>query len=184
MPSFFLDPRKYTSHLLILISAIISFIGFIFPTFQGIYGFHVFHILGWDIFSVVTQVTLFQFIHANIIHLFMNSYFLYTAGPLVESRMSRDRFTAFFICTTLFIALALYFLAPLALTIGISGFCMALLSYLWIDLYTQRHPMTSQIFIMLIINIGIGLVPGISLVGHAAGALWGVIWWKFRNINR
>ncbi len=181
MPSFFFDPRKYTSHILIAISAIISFIGFMFPTFQGMYGFHAFHILRWDIFSIVAQVTLFQFIHANLIHLFMNSYFLYTAGPLVESRMSRDRFIAFFICTTLFIALALYFLAPLALTIGISGFCMALLSYLYMDLQTIRHPMTNQILIMLIINIGIGLIPGISLVGHAAGAVFGLFWWWVRK---
>jgi hypothetical protein len=49
---------------------------------------------------------------------------------------------------------------------------MALLSYLWIDLYTTRHPMAPQILAMLAINIGIGLVPGISLVGHLAGAIW------------
>jgi hypothetical protein len=32
---------------------------------------------------------------------------------------------------------------------------MAILSYLWIDLYTTRHPMAPQILIMLAINIGI-----------------------------
>lgn len=69
--------------------------------------------------------------------------------------MSRDRYTWFFITTTVFVALALLILQPYVLTIGISGFCMALLSYLWIDLYTTRHPAASQILIMLLINIGI-----------------------------
>jgi membrane associated rhomboid family serine protease len=78
--------------------------------------------------------------------------------------MSRDRYTWFFITSTLFVAIALLIFAPQSLTIGISGWCMALLSYLWIDLYTTRHPMAQQILIMLAINIGIGLVPGISLI--------------------
>jgi membrane associated rhomboid family serine protease len=69
--------------------------------------------------------------------------------------MSRDRYTWFFITSTLFVAIALLIFAPQSLTIGISGWCMALLSYLWIDLYTTRHPMAQQILIMLAINIGI-----------------------------
>lgn len=85
----------------------------------------------------------------------MNSYFLYTAGPEVEVRMSPNRYIWFFVTSTIFVAIALFILQPGALTIGISGFCMALLSYLWIDLYTTRHPMASQILIMLIVNIGI-----------------------------
>ncbi len=86
--------------------------------------------------------------------------------------MSRDCYTWFFISTTLVVAGALLVFAPQSLTIGISGWCMALLSYLWIDLYTTRHPMAPQILVMLAINIGIGLIPGISLVGHLAGAIW------------
>jgi membrane associated rhomboid family serine protease len=86
--------------------------------------------------------------------------------------MSRDRYTWFFISTTLVVAVALLIFAPQSLTIGISGWCMALLSYLWIDLYTTRHPMAPQILAMLAINIGIGLIPGISLVGHLSGAIW------------
>jgi membrane associated rhomboid family serine protease len=86
----------------------------------------------------------------------------------------------FFLLGTLFVASALYiFTSPQTLTIGISGFCMALLAYLWIDLHTTRHPMANQILIMLVINIALGLSGNISFVGHAAGALWGLIWWQF-----
>lgn len=85
--------------------------------------------------------------------------------------MSRQRFILFFISATLFISLALALFSD-ALTIGMSGFCMALLSYLWIDLYTTRHPMANQILAMLVINILIGLSGNISFVGHFFGAIW------------
>ena len=135
-----------------------------------------------DYISLSVQVLLFQFLHGSFLHLFMNSYFLYSAGPTLEARMSRDRYTWFFITSTIFVASALLIFQPYANTIGISGFCMALLAYLWMDLYTTRHPIASQILVMLVINIGIGLVPGISLIGHLFGAIWGLIWWAlFRN---
>jgi membrane associated rhomboid family serine protease len=102
----------------------------------------------------------------------MNSFFLYQAGPEVETRMSRSRFLAFFVTNTLFVAVALWFLSPFSLTIGISGFCMALLAYLWIDLSTTRHPLAPQILTMLLINIAFGLFGGISFVGHLFGAIW------------
>ncbi len=111
----------------------------------------------------------------------MNAYFLYQAGPEIESRMSPMRYRAFFLLNTLFVAVCLWFFAPLSTTIGISGFCMALLSYLWIDLYTTRHPMANQILIMLVINIALGFTGNISFVGHASGAVFGLIWWYFRR---
>jgi rhomboid protease GluP len=139
----------------------------------------------WDPVWLITQICLFQFLHGGIIHLLANSYFLYTAWPELEARMSRDRYTWFFVSSTIFVAIALIIFAPQSLTIGISGFAMALLSYLWIDLYTTRHPMAMQILMMLAINIGIGLVPGISLVGHLSGAIWWMVWWGIaRNWKR
>jgi membrane associated rhomboid family serine protease len=58
---------------------------------------------------------------------------------------------------------------------------MALLAYLYMDLQSTRHPMAGQVLIMLVINVAIGFTPGISLVGHAAGAVWGMIWWYLRK---
>ncbi len=175
MFSFF--PQRSLSHLLILISIVVSMIGFIFPQFVSLYGMNGYYYATGDYISLIVQVMLFQFLHGGIIHLLANSYFLYTAWPEVEARMSRDRYTWFFITSTVFVAIALLIFAPRSLTIGISGWCMALLSYLWIDLYTTRHPMAPQVLAMLAINIGIGLIPGISLVGHLAGAIWWLIWW-------
>lgn len=90
--------------------------------------------------------------------------------------MTRREFLLFFLGNTIFVAVALWFLSS-GLTIGISGFCMALLSYPYMELQSTRHPMANQILIMLVINILIGLTGNISFVGHASGAVWGLLWW-------
>lgn len=175
-------PQKSFSHLLIVFCVIIAFAGFMMPWLISHFGMNNYALVNKDYLTLFVQVLLFQFLHGSLLHLFLNSYFLYSAGPEVEARMSRDRFTWFFITATIFVAGALLMFQPYANTIGISGFAMALLAYLWIDLYTTRHPMASQILIMLIINIGIGLVPGISLIWHLFGAIWGLVWWAiFRD---
>ncbi len=178
-------PQKSFSHLLIVFCIIIATAGFLMPTLVSHFWMNRFYLLDGNYISLGIQILLFQFLHGGILHLFMNSYFLYTAWPEVEARMSRDRYTWFFVTSTIFIAIALLIFQPFTNTIGISGFAMALLSYLWIDLYSTRHPMASQILIMLVINIGIGLVPGISLVWHLFGAIWGIVWWAiFRDWRR
>lgn len=170
-------PGEYFSHALILVSIVVAFLGFSFPEFQMLFWFHRISLGGDGVIFLIGQLFLYQFLHGNMLHLLLNSYFLYQAGPEVESRMSRSRFQLFFLANTFFVAIALWFLAPQSITIGISGFCMALLSYLWIDLYTTRHPMANQILIMLVINIALWLTGNISFVGHFFGAVFGVMWW-------
>ena len=168
----------YISYILILISVIVSLIAWQ-NTSLFRYGFNKTYYSEENYTEFMKQVGLFQFIHGDILHLVMNSYFLYVAGPILEQALWASNFLIFFLSTTLVSAFALYFFAPKSNTIGISGFCMALLSYLGIDLYTTWHPMASQILVMLVINIAIGLTGNISFVGHASGALFGVITWFF-----
>jgi membrane associated rhomboid family serine protease len=47
----------------------------------------------WQIWRILT----FQFLHANIEHLFFNMLSLYFFGPLVESWLGRKRFLAFYL---------------------------------------------------------------------------------------
>lgn len=176
------SPQKSFSHTLIVFCFIIAILGFLFPDLVTRFGLSTWYIASGDYVSLLVQILLFQFLHWGILHLLANSYFLYTAWVEVEARMSSTWYTWFFISTTIAVALALLVLQPYAITIGISGWCMALLSYLWIDLYTTRHPMASQILTMLVMNIAIWFIPGISLVGHLFGAIWWIIWWAiFRN---
>lgn len=175
-------PGRSWSHFFILVSAIVFVVSIVLPDIRVTFGLRAATLHSGDIVAFLSQVLAFQFLHGDLLHLLLNSYFLYIAGPEIEGRMSRDRFLAFFITTTLFVASGLYFFEqPHVLTIGISGFCMALLSYLWVDLFTTRHPSANWIGILLGLNIALGLSSGISFIGHAAGALWGIIWWFFRD---
>lgn len=171
-------PSRYLSHAMIVVMAVVSLIGFADNRIIQIFGFHFSGFSIDTIPSLISSILLFQFLHWWVFHLLMNSIFLYQAWPEVESRMSRQNFIRFFIGTTLFVAIALALFSN-GLTIGMSGFCMALLAYLWIDLYSTRHPMAHQILIMLVLNILLGLSGNISFVGHFFGAMWGLVWWKF-----
>ncbi len=174
-------PREYFSHALILIAVIVSLLGFMIPSIISLFWLHRIS-LAWDgIIMLTGQILLYQFLHGDILHILLNAFFLYQIGPEVERRMSKDRFQMFFLVNTFFVAIALWFLAPNVLTIGISGFCNALLAYLWIDLHTTRHPMANQLLFWLVVNIIIGFTGNISLVGHASGAVFGLIWWYFRK---
>ena len=171
-------PSRYLSHAMLVVMIIVSIIGFTDDRIIQIFGFHFSGLYPEMLPSLVSSTVLFQFLHANLLHLMMNWLFIYQSWPEVESRMSRRNFIRFFIGSTLFVAVALAIFSS-GITIGMSGFCMALLSYLWIDLYTTRHPMANQIAIMLVLNILLGLSGNISFVGHFFGAVWGIVWWKF-----
>lgn len=175
------DPKKSLSHAIMVVCVIISTIGFLWPTFASEYSFHS-KALSSGLFPVIQQTALFQFLHADIFHLFMNMYFLLIAGPEVEARMTRDKFILFFLTSTIFTAFGLYFFST-GTTIGMSGFCMALLSYLAIDLYSTKHHSFQNIALLLAANIFIGLLPGISFVGHLFWAIWWVIWWFILSKN-
>ena len=170
----------YISYLLILISVIVSLIVWK-NTSLFRYGFNKTYYSEGNYPEFIKQVGLFQFIHGDILHLVMNSYFLYTAGPILEKALWASNFLIFFLSTTIISVFGLYFFAPKSNTIGISGFCMALLSYLWIVLYSAWDPWASQIWTLLLINIAFGFVPGISFIGHLTGAVWGITFWYITN---
>ena len=171
-------PSRYLSHAMIVVMVIISLIGFTNDRIIQIFGFHFYGLSPSLIPWLISSTLLFQFLHGGLLHLMMNSLFLYQAWPEVEARMKRSQFIYFFIGSTLFVAIALALFSS-GNTIGMSGFALALLSYLWIDLYTTRHPMSNQILVMLVLNILLWLSGGISFVGHFFGAVWWLLWWKF-----
>jgi len=146
------------SYILIAISVVIAICGFVIPGFKDRFGMNQLSLMHGEYVQFLVQIILFQFLHGDILHLLMNSYFLYSAGPTVESRMSRDRYLWFFALTTVFLTVCLFLFSPQSNTIGISGFCMALLSYLWIELYTTRNPLANQILFWLILNVGLGFM--------------------------
>jgi membrane associated rhomboid family serine protease len=170
-------PKKYISHLLIVLAVVVSVIGFLFPIFVYLFWLHRINLNVSTLPFLFGQLILFQFLHWGWLHLFLNCYFLYQAGPEIEARMKRKEYLLFFFSTTVFVALLLWIFSPNALTVGISGFCMALLSYLYMDLSRIHHPFANQILIMLVANVALWFTGSISFVGHASGAVAWFLWW-------
>ena len=72
-------PKRYFSHFLIIISVIVSVLGFMFPAFIQYFGLHkiIFTEMTW--MFILGQIVFYQFLHGNILHILMNAYFLYQA---------------------------------------------------------------------------------------------------------
>ncbi len=136
-PGFY--PTRFFSHLLILICVLVTGISTFVPNLE-MYGMSGFFLSTRDYGQFLLQLIFFQFLHGGIFHLVMNSYFLYQVGPEVEMRMSPSQFRLFFVLNTIFTTGALLIFAPNVSTIGISGFAMAILTYLYVDLLSVRHP--------------------------------------------
>lgn len=174
-------PKRYISHFFIVIAVGVSLFWFLFPEFVLRFWLHRVPLIPASIDNIFFQIIFFQFLHGGLLHLFLNSYFLYQAWPEIEARMRRNTFIHFFLFWSIFVALSLWLFSPYSITVGISGFCMAFLSYLYMDLSRIRHPHANQILFMLIANVLLWLYGNISFVGHASGAIWGFLWWYKRN---
>ncbi len=156
--------------ILIITSLIVSILSW---TTSGIGGFgmdaHSIADRDWVAFGL--QLLLFQFLHAGVLHWANNSLMLLLFGTQVEKSMGEAEYASFFIFGTCFVAGALLLFST-GITIGISGFVMAVLTYIGMDMYERRDPQYRAVILFLAINIFMGLDPSISFVGHLAGAIW------------
>ncbi|MDD2891548.1 MAG: rhomboid family intramembrane serine protease [Candidatus Gracilibacteria bacterium] len=145
-----------------------------------IYGMNLFFFNQGLYFEFIIQFLLYQFLHGGILHLLSNSFFIYLFGNQVESILGRNKFILFFLLNTVFVGISLLFFAH-GNTIGISGFAMAILAYIFLELKSQRNPEYRSAGVFLFINIAIGFTGNISLVGHLSGAIFGMVFYYLRN---
>lgn len=174
--------NKTFSNLLILLSVILTGISFIMGDVL-VYGMNSFFLAQGLYMEVAIQFLLYQFLHGGILHLLSNSFFLYLFGNQVEGILGRNKFILFFFFNTLFVGVSLLFFAN-GNTIGISGFAMAVLSYIFLELRSRGNPEYTSAGVFLFINIAIGFTGNISLVGHLSGAIFGMIFYYLRNEMR
>lgn len=122
------------------------------------------------------------FLHADIAHIGFNLYALYGLGSLMERFFGTRRFLAVYFTGLLGSSALVTLFSPLLIpTVGASGAIMGVLGglvvYYW--MYNQRIPqgrsVLNELARMAVINIGIGLLPGISWWGHLGGFLAGAL---------
>ncbi len=120
------------------------------------------------------------FLHADLIHIMMNLYAFYGLGRLMERFFGLKRFLAIYgLSLSGCSILVTLFSDAETPTVGASGAIMgvlgALLIYFWKyrNLLVGAQGFLGQLGRMALINIGIGLLPGISWWGHLGGFLAG-----------
>lgn len=138
-------------------------------------------ILRGEVWRLITPI----FLHIGIPHIFVNMYSLYAIGPAVERFFGTPRFLitylqAGFAGTIFSLALSPY---PSA---GASGAIFGMLGALAAFLYRHRslfgrfgRLQLRQIILVALLNLGLGLMPGIDNWGHLGGLVAGasISWW-------
>lgn len=72
-------PSRSLSHALILIMAVVSLIGFADARIIQVFGFHFSGLDMAHIPGLIASIVSFQFLHGSLLHLALNSMFLYQA---------------------------------------------------------------------------------------------------------
>lgn len=174
------------SNALIIISTIFTIFSFQQTELASIFGMNHLFVLQWDVVRLALQFCMYSFLHGGILHLIFNSMFLYFFWNQLEYKIWKKWYVSFFIWATLFNGIALLLLTPIGtVTIGISGFALAILSFYTLLLYEVKDPEYKWGITALVINILIGFSAQISFIGHLFGAIfWGIFYLIYKFFRK
>ena len=115
------------------------------------------------------------FLHANLIHIAFNMFFLYVLGSMLEPAIGRGRFLTIYFVALLGGSVGALIVTPNALTVGASGACFGLLGAAIIVARDRGIPLVESGLIgTLVINIVFSFTfSGISIGGHIGGLIAG-----------
>jgi rhomboid protease GluP len=120
-------------------------------------------------------------LHGSLLHIGFNMYFLYVIGPELERHFGHWQFAALYIVSG-FAGFAMSFLMTAAPSLGASTAIFGLLAAQGVFVYrnqiifgTRAKVALRSVINIAVINLLIGLTPGIDNWGHFGGLLGGVI---------
>mgnify|MGYP004000171753 CR=1 FL=1 len=174
-----MDKRITVSNVLILISLISTILVTIFPHLY-IFGMNNGFLDQWLYHIYIIQFFTGSFLHWWILHLLMNSLFLFIFWNIIEGIIWKNKFIVFFVFVTVFNWVLLSVMNTWN-TVWISWFCMALISYYTLELRSRNDPDYKWWITALIINIWIWIMPQISLFWHL---FWAIAWVIYYLINK
>lgn len=121
------------------------------------------------------------FLHGGIMHLAVNSYFMFRIAPRLEKTFGTPRFAAIYFLSGLGASLFSFVLNPNVPSVGASGALFGIFTA-WIPvLYRNKDVMRNtkqairSIVEVLGINLLIGLLPGIDNSAHMGGLVTGLV---------
>jgi rhomboid protease GluP len=128
-----------------------------------------------DYYRMLTVI----FLHGGILHYAFNTYAIAILGQRLESLIGSVKFAILYILAGLASSLAIVLFDPYSLTVGASGAIFGIIG-IFIYMVIFRKDIISyaerfEIIKLLVINLIITLIPGISMAGHIGGLVGGFI---------
>ncbi len=117
------------------------------------------------------------FLHAGLLHLAFNMYFLYFLGTMLEPEIGKLRFAVIYFVSLIGGSFGALLISPDAVTVGASGAVFGLMGAAIIAMRARGvAPMQSGLGTVLLLNLAITFfIPGISIGGHLGGLIAGGI---------
>jgi membrane associated rhomboid family serine protease len=117
------------------------------------------------------------FLHAGILHIALNMFFLYIMGGMLEPVIGSLQFAAVYVASLVAGSFGALLFQPTIPTVGASGACFGVLGALIVVAYYRHIPIwQSGLGVTLVINVVFSLsVRGISIGAHLGGLVGGMI---------
>ncbi len=171
------SPKKpIITYTLILINVITFILANLFGFNQVMTDFAVnrYYILEGQWWRLFTGI----FMHANILHLLFNCYALYIVGAQLESFLGKFKYLIVYILGGLAGSVLSIFMSD-GFSVGASGAIFGLFGSLLYFGYHYRvyldGVIKSQIIPLIVLNLLIGLMPGIDNWAHIGGLIGGLL---------
>ncbi|OGO25825.1 MAG: hypothetical protein A2136_00595 [Chloroflexi bacterium RBG_16_54_11] len=175
--------RSYATYVLIGICVVVylvqvstqALLGADIPALWGVKANNL--IMQGQVWRLFTPI----FLHGSILHIAFNMYALFYIGPTLERFYGRRRFLGLFLLSG-FAGNVISFMFSPDQSLGSSTSIFGLLGAEGVLLYQNREMFgniarraLSQVVIIAVVNLVIGLTPGIDNWGHIGGLLGGTL---------
>ena len=173
--------KPVITYTLIIINVVIYFLSSMFGLIDD-FAVNRYYIVNGEYYRLITGM----FLHANLFHLIFNCYALYIIGMQLESFLGKWRYIIVYLLSGL-AGSALSIFMSTGFSVGASGAIFGLLGSLLYFGYHYRvyleTVVKSQIIPLIVLNLLIGLMPGIDNWAHIGGLIGGVFATMFVGIK-
>ena len=116
------------------------------------------------------------FLHANLIHIAFNMYFLWFVGTAVETALGRGRFLAVYLISGLAGSAGALVLTPTSPTVGASGALFGILGAAVVLERQRNYVLGGSALALIVINLILSFaLANISIGGHIGGLIGGAL---------
>jgi len=116
------------------------------------------------------------FLHANLIHIAFNMYFLWFVGTAVEAALGRGRFLAVYLISGLAGSAGALVFTPTSPTVGASGALFGLLGAALVLERQRNYVLGGSAAALILINLILSFsLSNISVGGHIGGLIGGIL---------